>query len=167
MWSSDDVFLFLSFWKCLSEYYLAALNCDLMLFFLSFVDLNFVFQVVWVFSEYYDAFRSSFVWDSSELLLNNFLCSFCTLSACDNINFLIWHCMWWFCRHDLNLHMSQCRCSTEKSSFCRLWSFNNLCHSILNRLCLNLAFSRISSCILIFWNKYCLQKSFMLSLRNL
>ena len=63
--------------------------------------------------------------------------------------------------------MSQHRCSTERSSFCRLWSFDDLCHSISDRLCLNLAFNKISSCILILWSKYYLQKSFMLSFRSL
>ena len=138
-----------------------------MLLFLSFVNLSFVLQVAWVLSECYDASRFFFVWNNFKSLLNDFLCSFCTSSACDDIDFLIWCCMWWSCRHDLDLHVSQHRYSTERSSSHRLWSFNDLCHSILSKLCLNLVFSKISSCILILWNKYYLQKSFMLSFRNL
>ena len=114
MWSSDDVSLFLLFQECLSECYLAALSCDLILLSLSFVNLSFVLQVAWVLSECYNAFRSSSVWDSSELLLNDFLHSSHTLLTCDDINFLIWCCMWWSCKHDLDFHASQHKCSIKK-----------------------------------------------------
>ena len=149
MWSSDDVFLFLLFWKCLSEYYFSVLSCDLMLLFLSFVNLSFVLQVTWMLSECYSAFRSFSVWDSFKSLLSDFLHSSCTLLTCDDIDSLIWHCMWWSCKHDLDFHVSQHRCNTKKYNFYKLWSFDDLCYSISNKLYLNLAFNKISSCILI------------------